>query len=256
MELIDSHAHLTFKGLAENIDQVLERSIAAGVTGWVTVGTGLNENIRTVELAEKFDNMYAAIGVHPHDAKDFNKKCGDQLRKLGSRKKVVAIGETGLDFHYDLSERQIQKDVFKTHLEIAQQLNLPVIVHSREAFDETVKLLAEFKNSLKIVIHCFSGDTDQAKKYLEMGCFISFTGVVTFKNAEKIQTAASIVPLDRMMVETDCPYMSPEPVRKIRTCEPAMMTHTAKKLAQIKGISLDKFAEAVTKTTRGFFNLP
>jgi len=257
MELIDTHCHLTFEQLASDIDAVIERSIAAGVTSWITVGTDPDQNQKAIALAKKFDNMYAAIGIHPHDAKDVTDQALRQLNALAQNKKVVAIGETGLDFHYDHSPRDQQADVFAKHLQLAGELALPVIIHSREAFDETMKILEQAGPDLKkVVFHCFSGSPEQAKIVLDKGFYISFTGVVTFRNAEKTRQAAELVPLDRLMLETDCPYMSPEPMRKQRTNEPALMFHTAKFLADLKQIPFPDFAAAATATSKAFFKLP
>jgi len=257
MELIDTHCHLTFEQLASDIEAVIARSITAGVNSWITVGTDPDQNQKAIALTKKFDNMYAAIGIHPHDAKDVTCQAIRQLNALAQNKKVVAIGETGLDFHYDHSPRDQQADVFAKHLQLAGELDLPIIIHSREAFDETMKILERHGIGVnKIVFHCFSGSPEQAKIVLEAGYYISFTGVVTFKNAERTRQAAKIVPLDRLMLETDCPYMSPEPMRKQRINEPALMFHTAKFLADLKQIPFDDFAAAATATSKSFFNLP
>jgi TatD DNase family protein len=257
MELIDTHCHLTFDELARDIDVILARSTAAGVTGWITIGTDLKENQKAIEFAERFEGMYAAVAIHPHDAKIVTEGTLQELRKLAQHKKVVAIGETGLDYHYNFSLHDDQKRVFAEHLKIAAEMNLPVIIHCREAFDDTIQILEEYQNGIKkIVFHCFNGPAEQAKIVLDKGFYISFTGVVTFKNAEKTRRAASIVPLDRLMLETDCPYMSPEPMRKQRVNEPALMIHTAKFLAELKGIDLIDFTKMVTATSKAFFNIP
>ena len=257
MELIDTHCHLTFEELAGDIEQVLQRSKDAGVTSWITVGTDTQENRKALELAARFENMYAAVGIHPHDAKSVTADTIAALEKLAQNEKIVAIGETGLDYHYDFSTPQDQKRVFAQQLEIATELNLPVIIHCREAFDDTLEILEQFGRDVqKVVFHCFSGSAEQAKVVLDKGFYISFTGVVTFKNARIKQQAAEIVPLDRLMLETDCPYMSPEPMRKQKVNEPALMLHTAKFLAQLKQMDLSDFANAVTATTKTFFNLP
>lgn len=256
MELVDSHCHLTFEPLYGDIEQVLQRSKDAGVTGWITVGTTPEENRRSIELAERFENMYAAVGIHPHDAKSVTADMIAELKKTAQNKKVVAIGETGLDYHYDFSKKSDQKKVFAQHLAIAAELNLPVIIHSREAFDETMEILEQHSGVKKIVFHCFSGSAEQAKIILNKGFYVSFTGVVTFKNARIKQQAAKIVPLDRLMLETDCPYMSPEPMRKQKVNEPALMIHTASFLAELKNMDLADFAQAITTTTKAFFGLP
>jgi len=256
MNLIDAHAHLTFEGLIDNIDTVIVRSREAGVVGWVTVGTTMDENRKAVELAQRFEGMYAAVGFHPHYAKDITPEEIFQIKELARHPKVVAIGETGLDFHYNFSKQPAQKEIFRQELELAAELNLPVIVHSRNAFDETMEILNQFEGKLKrVVFHCFGGDAEQAKFLVERGYYISFTGVVTFKTATIAREAVAVVPLDRMMIETDCPYMSPEPMRKQKINEPALMIHTAAKIAEVKGITLEEYAAGVTATTKAFFNL-
>lgn len=256
MELIDTHCHLTFDDLWGDIEQVLQRSRAAGVTSWITVGTETQENRKAIELTGRFDNMYAAIGIHPHDAKNVTDETIAELKKLAENKRVVAIGETGLDYHYDFSKRQDQVRVFAEHLRVAAELNLPVIIHCRKAFDETLDVLERHGGGVdKVVFHCFSGSAAQAKIVLDKGFYISFTGVVTFKNARIKQEAAKVVPLDRLMLETDCPYMSPEPVRKQKVNEPALMVHTTAFLAELKKMPLPDFAEAVTATSKAFFGL-
>jgi TatD DNase family protein len=257
MQLIDTHCHLTFDDLVADIEAVLARSQQAGVTGWITVGTDMEQNRKTIELAERHENMYAAIGIHPHDAKNVTAGTITELKKLAQNEKVVAIGEMGLDFHYDFSPRQDQRRAFAQQLKIAAELGLPVIIHCREAFDETMEILEQYGRSVKrVVFHCFGGSADQAKIVLDRGFYISFTGVVTFKNAEPVRQAAKIVPLAKLMVESDCPYMSPEPMRKQKINEPAFMLHTAKCLAELKGMDLGDFAEEVTATSRAFFGLP
>lgn len=257
MELIDTHCHLTFEQLADDIEAVLARSVVENVTGWITVGTDPQQNRKAIELADKFKNMYAAIGIHPHDARDVTAETLIELKELAQDEKVVALGETGLDFHYNFSSQSDQKRAFVAQLTIAKELNLPVIIHCREAFDETMEILDQYSRGLKgVVFHCFSGSAEQAKIILDYGFYISFTGVVTFKNADLIRKAAKIVPVDRLMLETDCPYMSPEPMRKQKINEPALMIHTAKHLAELKQIDFTDFANAVTATSKNFFDLP
>ena len=257
MELIDTHCHLTFEQLAGDVENVIARSIAAGVTGWITIGTDTQQNQKAVELANKFENMSAAVGIHPHYAKDVTADDIAELKRLAQDLKVVAIGETGLDFHHNFSDRTSQLRIFVEQLKIAGEMNLPVVIHCREAFDETIKILEQFGQELrKIVFHCFSGSVEQAKVVLARGWYISLTGVVTFKNANKTREAAKLVPVERLMIETDCPYMSPEPMRKQKVNEPALMIHTARCIAELKNMPLDIFAQAVTATSRDFFNLP
>jgi TatD DNase family protein len=254
--MIDTHCHLTFEPLDRDVTAVVRRSLEVGVTGWITVGTSLADSAKAIELAQQYENMYATIGIHPHDAKEADETALEQLKELGRTGKVVAVGETGLDFHYNFSKQPDQKRVFARHLEIAKELGLPAIIHSRDAFDETLEILDEHGQGLKgVVFHCFSGTTEQAGLLLERGCHLSFTGVVTFKNAQTTREAAKVVPLDRLMIETDCPYMSPEPIRHIKPNEPALMVHTARFIAELKGIPLEELASATTETAKRFFNL-
>lgn len=259
MELIDTHCHLTFEQLACEIDEVVRRSVAAGVTGWITVGTDPQENRKAVELAGRFENMYAAVGVHPHEAKDFTAETIVELKELAANEKVVAIGETGLDFHYNFSIESDQRRAFAAQLKIARELHLPVIIHCREAFEDTMDILQQFirlEGRLRgVVFHCFSGTAAQARVVLDHGFYISLTGVVTFKNADEIRRAAEIVPTDRLMLETDCPYMSPEPLRKRKINEPAFMVHTANHVAELKEMDATDFADAVTAASKSFFGL-
>jgi TatD DNase family protein len=256
MELIDTHCHLTFDGLIQDIDGVIARSKAAGVTSWLTVGTDMQENLKAIELTGKYENMYAAVGMHPHDAKDVTEDTLTRLKELARNEKVIAIGETGLDYHYNHSLHEDQRRVFAEHLKIAAELDLPVIIHCRKSFEETMQVLDNHAGRVKkIVFHCFSGSAEQAKIVLDKDYYISFTGVVTFKNARIKKQAAKIVPTDRLMLETDCPYMSPEPMRKQKINEPALMVHTAKFLAELKGMDPADFANAITATSRAFFQI-
>ena len=256
MELIDAHTHLTYEPLAADIGQVLSRSRLVGVRRWVTVGTDAEHIRRAVDLAAGHDGLYAAVGIHPHHAAEATDADLALLREYAGRPRVVAVGETGLDFHYNFSKQDRQCEVFRAELAIAAETQLPVIIHSRNAFDETLAILDEFAGRLKrVVFHCYSGTAEQARLVLDRGWFVSFTGIVTFKNADETRRAAAAVPLERMMIETDCPYISPEPVRNIRPCEPALMIHTAQKIADQKGLSLDEFARRVTATTAAFFAL-
>ncbi len=260
IELIDTHSHLVYEPLAGDIENVLARSKEAGVTSWINVGTDPEHNHKAVDMANRFENMYAAIGVHPHYADQMTEEIVAELKQLAANEKVIAIGETGLDFHYNFSKQHDQRRAFEAHLHIAREMNLPVVIHTREAFDDTMEILdnfIKFNGNLKgVVFHCFSETAERVRIILDYGFYTSFTGVVTFKNAESIRMAAQVVPVDRMMVETDCPYMSPEPMRKQKVNEPALMIHTAKFLAQLKNMELEDFAAKVTKTSKSFFDLP
>lgn len=210
MKLIDSHAHLTFEPLFDNIDAVLKRSVEAGVAEWVTIGTDAEQNKKVISIIDKYENLYGTVGIHPHYASDVSSADIEEVKELAKHKKIVAIGETGLDFHYDFSKHEAQKQLFANLLEIAAETKLPVIIHSRNAFDETIKIIDKLKDNLtNVVFHCWSGTIEQTQIVLDKGFYISFTGVVTFKNAEQAGNAAKIVPLEKMMIETDCPYTNP-----------------------------------------------
>jgi TatD DNase family protein len=257
MELIDTHAHLTYKGLMESLADVLQRSTQAGVTKCIAIGTDAEHNEKVASIVEKHQNLYAVLGIHPHHASEHKAADLQRLVELTKHEKVVALGETGLDFHYNLSEKDAQKDLFKTFLGIAAEKKMPVIIHTRDAFDETMEIIDKFADkNTKIVFHCWGGSVEQTKIVLDKGFYISFTGIVTFKNAEQSRDTAKIVPLERMMIETDSPYMSPEPLRKQKINEPALLIHTAAKIAELKQMPLEIFAQEVTKTTKQFFNLP
>lgn len=256
MHLIDTHCHLTFEELENDIDCVLARSKDQGVTEWITVGTTIEHTKRAITLAQKFENLYATAGIHPHFAKEITENDITKLIELANNKNIIAIGETGLDFHYNFSKQPAQIKLFEQQIKIAAELNLPLIVHSREAFDETIEILDNNLNEkTTVVFHCFTGSADHAKIIIDKGYYISFTGVVTFKNAEDIRQAAGMAPLEKLMLETDCPYMTPEPVRKHRVNEPAFLVHTAKFLAELKNIDYEDFTQAVTKTTKNFFSI-
>ncbi len=254
--LIDTHAHLTFEELYADLEAVLHRSRAAGVTRWITVGTDPEHCRKAVELAQNHEDMFATVGYHPHYAADISEADMDALRALAGNESVVAIGETGLDYHYNFSKQDAQRRIFRQQLTLAADRGLPVVVHCRNAFDEVVGILDEYAKSLKnVVFHCYSGTAEQARILLNRGWHISFTGIVTFKKSDEARAAARQVPLDRLMIETDCPYISPEPVRNQRPCEPAMLVHTARKIAELHETTLEGFAEAVTQTSRHFFGL-
>ncbi len=256
MNLIDTHAHLTFPELSGDIDGVLSRAAAAGVTEFITIGTDPENNRLAIELADRFSRIYATVGFHPHDAKDITAAMLDELKSQTAHKKVVALGEIGLDYHYDFSPRDAQRDIFKKQIAIAIDAGLPVVVHSREAMAETLEILDGFGADLPpIVVHCFGGTAADAKACIDRGFYISFTGVVTFKNAQGAREAVAAVPVERLMVETDCPYMSPAPMRNQKVNEPALMIHTAAKLAEIKQTPLETLAEIMTANTRLFFGL-
>lgn len=256
MTLIDTHAHLTFEELENQVDAVLARSIEAGVTRWITIGTDTEHSERVLSLVSRYDNMWAALGYHPHCANDITDADMERLKEQLIHVKVVAVGECGLDYHYMNSVVENQHRMFRQHLDIAVEVQKPVIIHTREAFDDTMDILNDYTGQLKnVVIHCYGGDIEQTELVLDRGYYISFTGTVTFKKSDALRVVAKMIPLDRLMIETDCPYISPHPVRNIRPNEPALLVHTAQCLADVHGISLEEFAGKITQTSEQFFGL-
>jgi TatD DNase family protein len=256
MILIDSHCHIDGEDFDEDRDEVIQRALDADVRVMLNVGTGdpmSGSFERAVELTEKYDCVYASVGVHPHDAKLFDNEAERRLRGLVSQsEKIIAWGEIGLDYYYDHSPRDVQRDVFKRQLKIARELNLPVIIHSRDADSDTVNLLRE--DSSKGIMHCFGGSVEMARDCLELGFLVSFAGNVTFKKADNLRDAARVVPLESLLVETDCPYLTPIPYRGKRN-EPCHVVETAKFLAEFYGVDIEVFANATTENFLGFFNL-
>lgn len=254
--MIDTHAHLTDKRYANMVDEVLQRSRQAGVDGWITVGTDLADSEACVQLAQLYEDMHCTVGVHPHEADKQEKGFLDELGKLATAEPVVAIGEIGLDYHYEFSQRDRQKRIFEEQLSLATELKLPVVVHCREAFDDCLGILNDWANeNVPLVFHCFSGDKAMAKTVLDRGYYVSFTGTITFKKAEPVQAAAAYVPLNRVLLETDCPYLSPAPKRNVQPNEPGLMVLIAEKLGQLREVKTEEIAQATEKNSRLFFKI-
>ncbi len=251
--LIDSHCHLDFPELITDEAGVLARAKAAGVAAMLTIGTRLDQFERVRAIAERHDNVWCSVGVHPHEAKDEGQSDPDRLIAAARHRKVVGIGETGLDFHYDHSPRDEQAESFRTHIAASRQTGLPLIVHTRNADAETGDILEDEygKGAFPGVIHCFSSGAEVARRALALGFYISISGIVTFKAAEELRTIVRDIPLDRLLVETDAPYLAPIPKRG-KTNEPAFVAHTAAKVAELKGVGI---AELETATTDNFFRL-
>ena len=250
MSLIDTHAHLFYKDYRDQLDDVLQRAEDAGVEAIICVGLDLPTSEQAIELADKYPQLWAAVGVHPHDAIDAPGDAMEQLEALASHDKVVAIGEIGLDYYRDLSPWKAQQDLFRQHLELARSLDLPVIVHNRRADDDVWKILQEMDHR-KGVLHCYSSGPELAGQAIEFGFHISFTGTVTFgknRNADVLRA----VGLDRVMVETDCPYLAPVPHRG-KTNEPAYVRLVAERIAEIQGATLEDVARITTANARGLF---
>ena len=220
----------------------------------MTVGTDIETSRQCIDIAEKYNGIYAAIGLHPHEAKDFKDSDIEVYEKMSQNKKVVAIGEIGLDYHYDFSPRDKQMHAFEAQMDMAKRLNLPAVYHIREAFGDFLPMVRRGMCLNNAVMHCYGGSVESAKICLDAGMMISFTGVITFKNASKILDVVKYVPTGRIMIETDCPYMAPVPHRCKRN-EPAYVAEVAKKMAEIKGIPIEEMAQITYNNAVGFFNL-
>ncbi len=263
--LIDTHCHLTSAGLIERIDEVMANAEAAGVTRLLLVAVNVADACAALELMAVWPQLSLITGIHPHEAGKVSEQDFAEilaiLRGEGVEsplaERIVGVGETGLDFYYDFAPPERQEQVFRAHLDAARELNLPVTIHARESELRVCEILAEYPALAgRVVFHCFSGPPPVAERALNLGCYLSYTGVVTFsKKAEHIQASARMTPLDRIMVETDAPYLSPEPVRKMRPNEPANVLHTARFLADLRGEDFDTFAAATTANAERFFSL-
>ena len=252
MLLVDSHCHLNYPQLADTAG-VLARAKAAGVGVLQTISTSAKDFAEVKALAEAHPEIYCSIGIHPHEAGPHEDITEAELLAAASHPRVIGIGETGLDYYYEHSPREIQKELFRRHIRVARQLDLPVIVHSREADEDTVAILQEEheKGVFRFLIHCFSSTKYLADESVKIGGYISLSGIITFKKSQALREAAAGVPMDRLLVETDSPYLAPEPHRG-QPCEPAYTALTAVKLAEIKGISAEEVARI---TTDNFFRL-
>ena len=256
---IDSHAHIDGPEFDKDRDEIIQRAHDAGVETIIVIGSGDTIDVahRALTLAKTQNNLFATVGIHPHDAVSIKQPWWDEFEQLALDPKVVGIGETGLDYHYDHSPREIQQDVFRRFIDLSQRCNKPVICHVRDAHDDAIKILRECNvPAQKAVIHCFTGTPEQATAYVDMGYYISFSGIVTFqgKNANPIREAVSVTPHDRLLLETDCPYLSPHPQRGKRN-EPAFMVHTAQVVAKHANISIQALAEITTANAKTFFSL-
>lgn len=256
MQLIDTHAHLTYEGLVEQLDTVLQASRQAGVVEWITIGTDREHIEKVMAIAPQYNGLWAALGIHPHYANEYTAQDVQLIEKYLSDTKVVAVGETGLDYHYDNVVHRHQRDLFCQLLELAVRFKKPVIVHTRLAFEDTMAILSDYDRHLAaVVIHCYGGDAQQTECVLQRGYFVSFTGTITFKKSQALREVAKMIPPQRVMLETDCPFISPEPVRRIQPNQPALMVHTARCLAEIYQMPLEEFAALTFQTSRTFFKL-
>lgn len=253
--LIDTHAHLQWASFNKDRQRVVDRAREAGIDHIVNIGFDLEGSRKAIELAEKYNGLYATVGIHPHNANQLNQKALDELRKLSENPRVVAIGEIGLDYCRNLSPRESQKKAFEAQLFLAEELNLPVVIHNREAQTDTLKILSKFERKMDGIMHCFSGNMEMAEWCVKSDVYISFAGPVTFPNSHELQKIAKWTDLNKILLETDSPWLAPQDKRGKRN-EPAFLLFTAKKIAELKGISVDELAEATTENAREVFQLP
>lgn len=251
--LIDSHCHLQYEGLVEDQQAVLQRAREAGIGGFLNISTRQREWHDVVATADRENDVWASIGIHPHEADQHADMGEGVLLAAAIHPKVIGIGETGLDYYYDKSDRTVQQALFRTHIAVARQTGLPLIIHTRDAEEDTARILDEEKKrgDFPALIHCFTASAEFARRVLDLGLTISLSGIVTFKNAKDLQIIAANIPEDRLLVETDAPFLAPVPHRG-RTCEPAFTADTARFVAALRRTSIERLAEA---TTRNFFAL-
>lgn len=252
LKVTDTHAHYDDRAFDADRYELLGEILESSVEKIITIGCSLESSRKAIEIAEKFPNIYASVGVHPSDCMGLPDDYIKTLRQLSEHKKVVAIGEIGLDYHYDGYNRETQIDCFVKQLELAETLKLPVIIHSREATRDTMDILHRYKP--KGVVHCFSGSVETAREIIDLGMMISFTGVLTFKNSKKAVEACRETPLDRLMLETDSPYMAPVPHRGERN-DSSNVIHVAEKVAEIKNMTVEEVVEICNKNAAAFFGL-
>lgn len=253
--MIDSHCHLAAKEFASGVDDVIARAVERGVNRMIVIGDTLEESERCVLLAQEHAELFCTVGVHPHAAKEWKPGDAERLRSMASASpRVRAIGEIGLDYHYDFSPREVQGAVFASQLAIARDLGLPAVVHCREAVEDVWAIVRELEG-LRIVIHCCTERWEDAERFLDTGHFLSFTGIATYKNASVIRETIKRCPLDRLMIETDSPYLAPAPHRGKRN-EPAFVLEVAMLIAELKGMTVDEADALTTRNTVEFFGLP
>ncbi len=255
--LFDTHTHLDQSDFDDNRAEVVERALAAGVTQLIAVGCTVADSQKCVQLAAEFEGVYAAVGIQPNYLAESKPEDWAVIEQLATETSVVAIGETGLDRHWDYTPFDQQQDFFDRHIRLAERLDLPFIVHMRDCDEDIMAALREARQRgvLKGVMHSFTGDAEMAAECVELGMHISFAGMLTFKKSSALRACAATIPDERLLIETDCPYLSPEPVRSKRPNEPAFVRHTAECLAKLRGVSLEELAAKTTANARAFFGL-
>ena len=253
--LVDSHCHLNYKGLIERQADVLAQARARGIGGFLNISTRQSEWGDVIATAEREADVWASVGIHPHEADKHAELSADQLLAATDHDRVIAIGETGLDYYYDHSDRDVQRRLFRMHIDVARQTGLPVIIHTRDAEEDTLGILEDEmgKGAFPALIHCFTASREFGEQVLELGLTISISGIVTFKNAAELQETVKSVPTDRLLVETDAPFLAPVPHRG-STCEPAFVADTAEFVARLRGVEPEQLAETTTNNFKRLFS--
>ncbi|MBE8163280.1 MAG: TatD family hydrolase [Bdellovibrionaceae bacterium] len=246
---IDTHTHLDS---LESVEEAVKNAELNKVSKIITIGTGKNDHFKVLELSKKYKNVYCTLGVHPHEAENFDPETESFMLSHLTDPKVVGVGEIGLDYYYDNAPKELQKEVFKRQLQIAKDFNLPVEIHAREAEDDIVALLTEFKGQVSGIIHCFSGSQNFANEVLSLGYNLSISGIVTFKKADQLRDIVKNTPVDRLHIETDAPYLTPIPFRGKKN-QPSYVVYVAEKVAEIKNLSLDELSKQLQKNTHSLF---
>lgn len=255
MNLFDSHCHLENGRFEADLAEVMARMEDAGVRRCILAGSDMETSEQIVKLAQTYPNVYGVVGIHPHDAKTWTDDCAGRIADWVKEEHIVGVGEIGLDYYYDHSPRDVQQEVFVKQLLLARALGMPAVFHVRDAHGDVLSLLRAHRNELPAgVVHCYSGSVESAREYLDMGFYISFAGPITFKNANKLLDAAQYVPSDRILVETDSPYLAPVPMRGRRN-EPAFVAYVAQKVAELRGITTEELAEIATRNTCRLFGI-
>jgi len=252
--LFDTHVHLNSNLYQNDLQEVIERAIEAGVTQMAVIGFDLPSSQRAIELAEQYEFIYAVVGIHPSDAKTATEATWPQLVEMLKHPKVVALGEIGFDYYHDTSFNDIQRDVFIKQLAIAHEMDMPIVVHMRDSVQDTYEMLRDHAQGLTGVCHCYSGDAEMLPKFLDLGFYIGLDGPVTFKNAHSVHEVAKAVPLDRLVIETDGPYLTPAPYRGKRN-EPAYVTYIAQAIAELKGVSYEEVCRITTENGLQLYRL-
>lgn len=254
MKIFDSHAHYDDESFNEDRENVIKELMENGVVGILNCGASAQGMRDSVKLAEKYDIFYAAVGIHPENAYEFTEEVMDEIKEFANKDKVRAIGEIGLDYYWEENPpKDVQKEVFRKQMNLAKELNLPVVIHDRDAHKDTLDIMKEFPE-VKGVVHCFSGSVEFARECLKLGYYIGFTGVVTFKNAKKILEVAKEVPLNKMLVETDCPYMAPVPYRGKRN-RSDYIEHIIEKIAEVKEVTVNDVIDATIKNVKDMLEI-